>query len=193
MLALVLLTVANAVAQSCDAETWSVIAAKWVVPFTLYLLAGVVFNTEAALRAFEIFFLVVLGYLSLTAILFLVGAKSWIFPAFIVDESIGIHADRARGPFLQAVANGVTLNLLGVIALDCYRRHRLKGILALLFLIALAFGHPRHQNPRGVDILRAFRFWRCCFFRRVPGFAAPASVWFWRRCSVPSACSLLKI
>jgi O-antigen ligase len=52
-----------------------------------------------------------------------------------LDESLGIHVDRARGPFLLAVANGVTLNLLGLIALDCFRRRRLRGLLALLFLI----------------------------------------------------------
>lgn len=137
MFLLVLLTVTNAVSQSCDAETWSVIAAKWVVPFTLYVLAGLIFDTEQSLRALEIFLLVVLAYLSVTAILFLVGEKWLILPPFIVDESIGIHADRARGPFLQAVANGVTLNLLGLIALDCYRRRRLRGIVALIFLMAL--------------------------------------------------------
>jgi putative inorganic carbon (hco3(-)) transporter len=54
-----------------------------------------------------------------------------------LDEGLGIHADRARGPFLQAVANGVTLNLLGLIALDSFRSKRLRGMLALIFLIAL--------------------------------------------------------
>jgi len=69
--------------------------------------------------------------------LFLCGAKEFIFPRFILDESLGIHADRARGPFLQAVANGVTLNMLGLIALDSFRRRRLKGLPALLLLAAL--------------------------------------------------------
>ena len=36
-------------------------------------------------------------------------------------------ADRARGPFLQAVANGVSLNLLGLVALDSFRRRRLRS------------------------------------------------------------------
>ncbi len=63
--------------------------------------------------------------------------RDLIFPRYILDESLGIHADRARGPFLQAVANGVTLNLLGVIALDSYRRKRLKGLPAILLLMAL--------------------------------------------------------
>ena len=108
-------------------QSWSVFAAKWVVPFALYHLAGSVFDNPASLRRFETFALIVLGYLCLIAILFLFGAKGFIFPRYILDESLGIHADRARGPFLQAVANGVTLNLLGLIALDSFRRGRLKG------------------------------------------------------------------
>ena len=137
MFALVLLAVAGTLNQPYNSETWSVVAAKWIVPFTLYALAGLVFETETSLRALEVFSLVVLAYLSVIAILFLSGEKSFIFPPFILDESLGIHADRARGPFLQAVANGVTLNLLGLVALDSYRRRRLRGIVALLFLIAL--------------------------------------------------------
>jgi len=137
MFALALLAVAGALNQSYDAETWSVVAAKWIVPLTLYALAGMVFETEASLRALEVFCLVVLAYLSIIAVLFLSGEKSFILPPFILDESLGIHADRARGPFLQAVANGVTLNLLGLVALDSYRRRRLRGMIALLFLIAL--------------------------------------------------------
>jgi O-antigen ligase len=43
----------------------------------------------------------------------------------------------ARGPFLQAVANGVTLNLLGLIALNAFRRKRLRGVSGLLLLAAL--------------------------------------------------------
>jgi len=96
-----------------------------------------VFDDAASLRRFETFALIILGYLSLIAILFLLDAKELIFPRYILDEGLGIHADRARGPFLQAVANGVTLNLLGLIALDSFRRRRLRGALGLLFLAAL--------------------------------------------------------
>ncbi len=137
MAGLLLLALGSLLAQSYDAQSWSVFAAKWVVPFALYHLAGSVFDDAASLRRFETFALVVLVYLCVIAILFLCGAKALIFPRFILDESLGIHADRARGPFLQAVANGVTLNLLGLIALDSFRRGRLKGLSALLFLIAV--------------------------------------------------------
>jgi len=137
MLALMLLALCGIVSQPSDVETWSLFAAKWLVPFTLYQLAAYIFDHERSLLRFETFSLIVLAYLSLTAIFFMVDAKQLIFPRYILDESLGYHADRARGPFLQAVANGVTLNLLGLIALNSFRRKRLRGLLALLFLIAL--------------------------------------------------------
>ncbi|MBZ5650147.1 MAG: O-antigen ligase family protein [Acidobacteriia bacterium] len=137
MAGLLLLALGSLLAQSYDAQSWSVFAAKWLVPFALYHLAGSVFDDAASLRQLETFALVVLGHLSAIAILFLCGAKGLIFPRYILDESLGIHADRARGPFLQAVANGVTLNLLGLIAMDSFRRGRLKGLLAVLLLIAV--------------------------------------------------------
>jgi O-antigen ligase len=137
MAMLLLLGFGSLLVQPYDPQSWSVFAAKWVVPFAFYHLAGYVFNNPAALRRFETFTLVVLAYLSLIAILFLFGAKELIFPRYILDEGLGIHADRARGPFLQAVANGVTLNMLALIALDSFRRGRLKGLPAVLLAIAL--------------------------------------------------------
>ncbi|MGH9540240.1 MAG: O-antigen ligase family protein [Terriglobales bacterium] len=137
MAALLLLSLGAVLNQAYDAQNWSVLAAKWVVPFALYHAAGPVFDDDIALRKLETFLLLVLTYLSLIAILFLAGAKGLIFPRYILDESLGIHADRARGPFLQAVANGVTLNLLGLLALDCFRRRRMPILAAVLLLSML--------------------------------------------------------
>ena len=137
MLALLLLAFYGAVTQPNGDETWSLFAAKWLVPFTLYHLAAHIFNDEQSLHRFETFSLIVLGYLSLIAICFMIDAKQFIFPRYILDEGLGYHADRARGPFLQAVANGVALNLLGLVTLNAFRRKRLRGVLALLLLAAL--------------------------------------------------------
>lgn len=137
MLGLLSLAFCSVLLEPYEPENWSLFAAKWLVPFVLYHLAGLVFTDVTSSRRFELFMIAVLAYLSLTAIFFLIDARSLIFPRFILDESIGMHADRARGPFLQAVANGVTLNLLGLIALDSFRRKRLRGALALMFMVAL--------------------------------------------------------
>lgn len=137
MLALMLLGLWGVVAQPYDSQAWSLLAAKWIVPFALFQLAGIVFRDRSSLRKLEAFALVVFAYLTAISVFDLADAKSLIFPRFILDEGIGIHAGRARGPFLQAVANGVCLNLLGLIALDSFRRRRLRGLLAgVLFLAA---------------------------------------------------------
>ena len=120
-----------------EVDLWSAFAARWLVPFGFYCLSQLIFQDNESAQRIETFSLIALAYLSGIAVFFLVGLHSFIFPAFILDESLGIHADRARGPFLQAVANGVTLNLLGLIALNAFRRERLRGGLAFLLLASL--------------------------------------------------------
>jgi O-antigen ligase len=137
MIGLTFLAVASVIGQPFDNQTWCLLAAKFFVPFALFHLAGLVFREERRLRLFEAFALVVLAYLCFTSIAFLVGARSLIFPRFILDESLGYHADRARGPLLQAVANGVSLNLLGVLALHAFLRGRIRGLKAALLLASL--------------------------------------------------------
>ncbi len=137
MAGLLVLSSCNVFCHGYNAESWSMFAAKWLVPFVIYQMAAVILPSQKALRAFEIFALIVLGYLTLTSIAFLVGANWAILPAYILDENLGIHADRARGPFLQAVANGVTLTLLGLIAIDTLRNRRLPRPLLLPLLAAL--------------------------------------------------------
>jgi putative inorganic carbon (hco3(-)) transporter len=137
MIGLTVLAVASVIGEPFDNRTWCLLAAKFIVPFALFHLAGLVFREEQQLRQFEIFSLWVLAYLCFTAIAFLVNAKSLIFPRFILDESLGYHVDRARGPLLQAVANGVSLNLLGVLALHALLRGRIRGLKAAVLLAAL--------------------------------------------------------
>jgi len=137
MIGLTLLAVVSVAGQPFDRETWSLLASKFVVPFTLFHLAGLVFTREARFRQFEWFSVLVLAYLSFTAIAFLAGANSLIFPRYILDESLGFHADRARGPLLQAVANGVALNLLGLLAVHAYRRASIRGVKMLVLLASV--------------------------------------------------------
>jgi len=83
-----------------------------------------VFRGASRRRHFEIFVVFALAYLVFIAIAFLADARSLIFPRFILDESIGFHPDRARGPFLQAVANGVSLNFLGILAIALSQKRK---------------------------------------------------------------------
>ena len=137
MIGLTVLVLVSVLGQPFDNHTWCLVAAKFIVPFTLFHVAAHVFREQRSLRNFELFALVVLAYLCFTSIAFLLGAKSLIFPHFILDESLGYHVDRARGPLLQAVANGVSLNLLGVLALHAFMRGRIRGLRAGLLLASL--------------------------------------------------------
>lgn len=137
LLGLVLIGLWGAIRQPYDSQAWSVFAAKWVVPFVFFHIAGFVFRDLRSLRKLEIFLLIVLVYLTAISILALLDANSFIFPRFITDEGIGIHADRARGPFLQAVANGLCLNLLGLITLDSFRRRIPPGIVGPVLFLAV--------------------------------------------------------
>lgn len=137
MLALLLLGLRGVMTQAYQTQAWSLLAAKWIVPVVLFHLAGIVFQDESALRRLETFCIIALFYLAAMAIFFLFDIRSLIFPRFILDESIGIHADRARGPFLQAVANGVSLNLLGLLALHSFERRRIRGLFAAMLFISV--------------------------------------------------------
>ena len=137
LLGLLLLSLGGVVTHGFDPQAWSMFAAKWLVPFVLFQIAGQLLESPHFVERFEKFTLLALAYLIVIAIAFVVGAKALVVPSYILDEGLGMHADRARGPFLQAVANGVTLNLLGLIALNAYRRKTLRGVPALLILAGL--------------------------------------------------------
>jgi putative inorganic carbon (HCO3(-)) transporter len=137
LIGLTILALASVIGQPFERETWNLLASKFIVPLTLFHLAGLVFTEERQFRQFELFALLVLAYLSFTAIAFLVGANVLIFPRYILDENLGIHIDRARGPLLQAVANGVSLNLLGLLALHAYQRGSARGTKVALLLASV--------------------------------------------------------
>jgi O-antigen ligase len=139
MIGLTFLAVASVIGQPFDNRTWSLLAAKFIVPFALFHLAALIFRDERRLELFETFSLAVLAYLCFTSIAFLVGAKFLIFSRFILDQSLGYHVDRARGPLLQAVANGVSLNLLGLLALHAFLRRKIRGLKAVILLASLPF------------------------------------------------------
>ncbi len=137
MIGLTVLALASLIGRPPDTESWALLVAKCGVPFTVFHLARLVFSQEKQLRQFEIVMMAVLAYLSFTSIAFLVGAHSLIFPRFILDPSLGIQAERARGPLLQAVANGVSLNMLGLLALHSYRRGSVRGVWVVLLLVSV--------------------------------------------------------
>ena len=89
-----------------------------LIPFLLFGLAPVIYRNERQ-RRILLGFMVVLGlYLGLIALFETVGLDSLVVPHYILDPNIGLSnvnsqgvaIDRARGPFLDAVSNGVAIS-----------------------------------------------------------------------------------
>jgi len=137
MIALTVVVLVSLIGHQSDDATWALLTAKYLFPFALFHLVQSAFLEEKWFRRFELSLLAVLAYLSFTSIAFLIGAHSLIFPKFILNPDLGIQADRARGPFLQAVANGVSLNILGILVLHGYWRGSLRSMKALVLLASV--------------------------------------------------------
>ena len=80
-----------------------------LLPFALFCLAPIYFRTEKQRRVL-LGGLVILGaYLGLTALFEGLGINALVFPRYILNPNVGIHFGRARGPFVEAVADGLSL------------------------------------------------------------------------------------
>jgi len=88
-----------------------------LVPMLSFLLAPFVFDTPRR-RAILLGVLGVCGaYLGVTALAEITHASGLVWPRYILDAGVGIHANRARGPFAEAEAFGLALWGCGVAAL----------------------------------------------------------------------------
>jgi O-antigen ligase len=95
-----------------------------LVSFVLFVVAPVAFRTDRQ-RAHLLAGLVGLGgYLGLTALFEGVGLDGIVLPRYIADASVGIHQERARGPFVEAAANGLALFGCGVACVIAAARWR---------------------------------------------------------------------
>jgi O-antigen ligase len=80
-----------------------------IMPFLLFVIAPYAFRT-AQQRAVLLATFVVLGaYLGFTVLFETARLDALVFPKYILDPNYGIHAHRGRGPFVDAVANGLAL------------------------------------------------------------------------------------
>jgi putative inorganic carbon (hco3(-)) transporter len=135
MLALTIMGTVSAVQVRFDIERWSFLANKFIVPFSMFFIAKMVFKNEWAVRHFFVFCITVLTYLTLLSVSHLIGADFLIYPSYILDPTLGIHAERARGPFLQAVANGTAINILGLLLLHWCQNRNVSRTLVILFFM----------------------------------------------------------
>jgi putative inorganic carbon (HCO3(-)) transporter len=87
-----------------------------VAPFAAFLVAPAVFSRESDRRVFLAALVLLGGYLGLTALFETAGPKALVFPRYILDPTLGFQVGRARGPFLEAEANGIALFFCGTAA-----------------------------------------------------------------------------
>jgi O-antigen ligase len=118
LLAMVAWALGSAIAADTlgKSETIFILIDRFTVPFLVFALAPLAFH-EPRHRAGLLGALVVFGaYLGLTAIFEAIGPRALVFPRYILDPSYGYHSERARGPFVEATANGIGLYVSAVAA-----------------------------------------------------------------------------
>lgn len=109
---------------------FKIIDAFGVMPFLIFLVAPLAFAT-ARQREVLLFTFVALGvYLALTTIFETANLDGLVWPKYILDPNYGIHQGRGRGPFADAVANGLALYTCAVacaIAVRAWRSPLSRG------------------------------------------------------------------
>jgi O-antigen ligase len=121
---IVLLVAATfATASSIAAHTFEVSSARFalldrfgIVPFLMFCLAPLVFGRPRQ-RRFLLGVLIAVGaYIGIVNFFEGVGLKALEFPSYIANPNVGLHFGRARGPFVEAVADGLSLYMCAVAA-----------------------------------------------------------------------------
>ncbi len=150
-----------------------------VAPFLMFTIAPLAFPGERHRRIFLGVLVALGGYLGLTALLETVGPQALVFPHYITDPDLGYHVGRARGPFLEAEANGIALFICGAaaaVAATTWRSGALFRCLCWL-VVCLCFGGCLFSLSRGVWVGAALAiFLSLLVFRPIRGMLVPAVI-----------------
>ena len=87
-----------------------------LVPFVLFAIAPLVFGTTRQRNILLAILVGVGAYLGVTVWAEGLGIRALVVPSFINDPNIGLHFGRARGPFVESVADGLSLFMCAVAA-----------------------------------------------------------------------------
>jgi putative inorganic carbon (hco3(-)) transporter len=110
-----------------------------LLPFLMFLIAPVAFATERQRRILLGSLVAVGGYLAVTAVLERLKVNELVFPSYIMDPQVGTHFGRARGPFVEAGADGLALfacAIAAAIALTLWRRPWQRVGAAIVVILA---------------------------------------------------------
>ncbi len=108
-----------------------------LVGFALFILAPTIFATERDRDILLVTLVVVGAYLGCVSLFEGLHFNSLVFPSYILNPSLGIHAGRARGPFLEAVANGMMLYTCGVAAAMGFAKWKMRRARAACLIVIL--------------------------------------------------------
>ncbi|MEA2443457.1 MAG: putative inorganic carbon ((-)) transporter, partial [Thermoleophilales bacterium] len=98
-----------------------------ILPFLLFLTAPIAFRTPAQRDVLLKTVVILGGYLGLTTLFETIHLDALVFPKYILDPNVGIHAGRGRGPFLEAVTNGYAQYVCAVICAIAWARWRRRS------------------------------------------------------------------
>ena len=108
-----------------------------IMPFLVFLVAPLAFRTPHQRRVLLATFVALGAYLGLTVLFETARLNALVFPKYILDQSYGIHQYRGRGPFVDAVANGLALYTCAVACGIAVASWRTRGARALAVAIGL--------------------------------------------------------
>jgi putative inorganic carbon (HCO3(-)) transporter len=111
-----------------------------IMPFVLFLVAPLAFRTAQERRVLLVTFVALGAYLGLTTLFETVKLDALVFPKYILDPKYGIHSGRGRGPFADAVANGLALYTCAVmcaIAVTAWRQPRARAAAVAVGLLCI--------------------------------------------------------
>ncbi|MDA0139645.1 O-antigen ligase family protein [Solirubrobacter deserti] len=118
-----------------------------VVPFLLFWVAPAAFGTPRERRLLLCVLTGVGAYLGITALAETLNWNWAIFPRYILDPTVGLHYGRARGPFAEAAANGLSMFFCAVAAAVLLatdkRRHVLLATVIGLCGVGIVFALTR--------------------------------------------------
>ena len=110
---------------------FKIVDAFGIMPFLVFLIAPLAFRTPHQRRVLLAAFVALGAYLSLTVVFETAKLDALVFPKYILDPNYGIHVHRGRGPFVDAVANGLALYTCAVacaIAIGSWQSVRARAL-----------------------------------------------------------------
>lgn len=119
---------------------FKIIDAFGVMPFLLFLVAPLAFAKPHQREVLLLTFVVLGAYLALVTIFETAKLDALVWPKYILDSGYGIHVGRGRGPFVDAVANGLALYTCAVacaIAVTTWRSPVSRGTAGIVGVLCV--------------------------------------------------------